>query len=476
MSTNKNKYLIKNMAIFAISIFATKIIYFILVPLYTKCLTPSEYGIVDLLFTITNFIFPIFTLNITEAIYRFSMDKDSNFNRIISIGFLCFVICIVCSLILIPAVNLFSNYSDYSLLFYLYVISVAFFQIVLSLVKGQEKLKLFSFGNIIASFLIAIFNILLLLVFNMKIEGYFLSYILANFITGIFVFVSAKYYSFIKKIELDKALFKKMTKYSVVLIPTSFLWWIINSSDRIMIANILGNYENGIYAISYKIPSLLTTNSFVFTQAWVFSAIKNINEEDNEQYTNKIFDIFIKLLCIAGILIILVIKPLFKIYVTPVYYTAWKFVPFLVFGYVFMTAATFVSTSYNVKKDSKGFLYSGAIGAFINIILNLILIPKFWIYGAAFATMLSYISVFVYRLIDTKKYLKLRISKIQILYVCLLLLSCIIIYFKSYVSYLLILIIIIISVIVSLNDLKELFNNLVNIIKNKKNEKRKLNE
>lgn len=464
---DKNKYLIKNMAIFAISIFATKFIYFLLVPLYTKCLNPSEYGIVDLLFTISNFIFPILTLNITEAIYRFSLDKNSDFNKIISIGFLCLFNCMLFGLALIPITNRFDNYKNYSILFYLYVLSLAFSQLMLSFAKGQEKLKIFSVGNIIDSFLIAVLNIILLLFFDMGIYGYFISYILANFLTSVFMIIVCKYYIYIKKMKFDKKLFLKMTKYSVVLIPTSFLWWIINSSDRIMIAKFLGNYENGIYAISYKIPSLLTTISFVFTQAWMFSAIKNVEDNDNEEYTNKIYGIFIKILCIVGIFIILIIKPLFKIYVNSNYYIAWKYVPILVFGYVFMTAATFVSTSYNVQKDSKGFLYSGLIGAIINIILNIVFIPKFETYGAAFATMISYISVFVYRIIDTRKYLKIKISINHILYIFLLLLSCSLVFIDNIISYIFITIIFILSLGISMKDIKELVYNIKESIKKK---------
>ena len=451
IDNKKNSYLLKNIIIFAISIFGTKIIYFFLVPLYTNCLNPSEYGIVDLLFTISNFLFPVFTLNITEAIYRFSLDKNANYNKIFSIGIICTINCILFGLVLIPIVNSFNNYKDYSFLFYLYIISLSFSQILLSLSKGQEKLKLFAFANIFNSILIACLNIVLLLVYGAGIEGYFWSYIIANIVVCIIIILFGKYYNNFTKISFDSVLFKSMVKYSVVLIPTSFLWWIMHSSDRIMISNMIGDYENGIYGISYKIPSLLTVISFIFTQAWSFSAIKNASKSDNEIYTNKIFEVFIKVLCIIGVFIILIIRPLFKIYVASDYFVAWKYVPFLVLGYVFMTSSTFISSSYNVHKDSKGFLYSGMVGAIVNIILNIILIPILKIYGAAIATMISYISVFIYRMIDTKKYLKIKILKSQTIYISLLIFSCVVIYVPN--SYLFIALILLMLLIMSLRDI-----------------------
>ena len=92
MKNTRNKYLIKNTTIFTISNFSTKIISFFLIPLYTWKLTKADYGIVDLLFTISTFLYPVLTLNIVEAVFRFSMDKDKNDKKIIYNGVLCNII------------------------------------------------------------------------------------------------------------------------------------------------------------------------------------------------------------------------------------------------------------------------------------------------------------------------------------------------------------------------------------------------
>ena len=68
-----------------------------------------------------------------------------------------------------------------------------------------------------------------------------------------------------------------------------------------------------------------------------------------------------------------------------------------------------MSTSYTVHKDSKGFLMSGLFGGILNIILNFLLIPTIGVYGAALATCISYISVFVFRVFNTRKYMKYKV-------------------------------------------------------------------
>ena len=83
---NRNKYLMKNTVIFAIGNLGSRIINFFLVPLYTNLLSTEEYGVVDYIYTIGMLGVPIITLNISEAIMRFCLDKDADKYKIMSIG------------------------------------------------------------------------------------------------------------------------------------------------------------------------------------------------------------------------------------------------------------------------------------------------------------------------------------------------------------------------------------------------------
>ena len=120
---NRNIYLLRNTIIFAIGNFATKFITFFLMPLYTNCLTTSEYGKIDLLYTVCTFLYPLLTLNISEAIFRFSMDKEENNNEVLTIGFLCTFFGIILGMLSIPIIKTISGYSQFSYLFYTYLVT-----------------------------------------------------------------------------------------------------------------------------------------------------------------------------------------------------------------------------------------------------------------------------------------------------------------------------------------------------------------
>ncbi|RHU83341.1 flippase [Clostridiaceae bacterium OM08-6BH] len=408
MRESRSKYLLKNTLIFSIGNFATKIISFFLIPLYTNLLSTYDYGIVDLVFTIATIAVPILTLNIMEAVMRFNLDKDVNHDEITKIGIVLLLAAIIIGVVLIPISNDISSLADLSLLIYFYCISSATSQIFLCDLRGKELLVQYSIGNILNTLLIAIFNIVFLLLFKWGIRGYLLAYTLANCIVAFYAFAVGKvYHSFFSKTNKEKM--HEMIKYSVVLIPNSFMWWIMNSSDHLMVTSMIGVSANGIYAISYKLPTLISTFTGIFNQAWSYSAIKEDDSEDITSYTNKVFRTMIAGIMFVGISMMTFIKPFLKIYVSKEYFIAWKYTPFLIVGCVYLTLGTFMSTSYTVHKDSKGFLMSGLFGASLNIILNFLLIPIIGVYGAALATCISYISVFVFRVFNTRKYMKYNV-------------------------------------------------------------------
>ena len=408
MNNLRNRYLLKNTIIFTVGNFATKFISFFLVPLYTNLLTTSEYGTVDLVTTICTIAVPIFTLNVMESVMRFNLDKGVNKNKITKIGAIILLCGAIIGLLIIPLCNMWDDINKYSVLVYFYIISTAASQVFLCDLRGKELLVQYSVGNILNVIIISVLNLLFLLVFKWGIKGYLLAYILANCIVTIYALIVGKGFKAIGTI-IDTKIMKEMLKYSVVLIPNSFMWWIMNSSDHVMVTSMIGVAANGIYAISYKFPTLITTVTGVFNQAWSYSAIKEDDAEDSERYTNSIFFSLRGVLFIIGNCMLTVMKPFLKWYVEEEYFEAWKYTPFLIVGCVFLTMSSFMATSYTVHKDSKGFLISGTVGAMLNIVLNFALIPMIGVFGAALATCFSYVVVFVFRVFHTRKYMAYKV-------------------------------------------------------------------
>ena len=426
----RSKYLVNNILIFTIGNLASRIITFLLVPLYTNVLSTSEYGIVDLIVTICTIAIPFISFNIEEAVLRFSLDKDANRNRILNNAFLLLIIGNAIGLLIVPITGL-TYLAKYGFLIYLYVFASTFSQTLLCFLRGQEKNVKYSIGCILNTFLFASLNIVFLVFLNLGITGYLLSYIIARVITALYCVAFGGVVGTFKSFKLDKKLLLNMIKYSSLLIPNSLMWWIMNSLDHLMVTNILGSSANGIYAISYKFPTLLTIMSTIVTKAWSYSAIKEDESSDRDEFYNKAFNILLVSVSVLALVLITIIKPLMRVYVSPSFFDAWKYVPFLTIGFVFLTLSSFISTVYTVRKDSLSFLISGSIGAAVNLLLNFALIPLFGIFGAAVATCVSYFAVLLYRAITVRKYVNITVFKPQFFVVVALLVVCTLLIFSG---------------------------------------------
>lgn len=448
MKESRGKYLFKNTLIFSIGNIGSRVITFFLIPLYTNILQTSEYGIADLITTICILLASLFTLNISESIMRFELDKESNKNEILKIGVRILEFSIIIGALIIPVYKVFYPLEKYSIYIFLYIIAIEAGQIFLCDLRGKELLVQYSIGNILLTLLTAILNIYFLIVLKRGVEGYLSAYIIANFSTAIYAAIAGKTFFTLFQVKFNWIKFKEMIKYSAVLIPNTFMWWIMNSSDRIMVTAMVGSSANGIYAISYKLPTLVSTITGIFNQAWSYSAIREEGTSDENEYNNKIFKSLISISILLGIGILVIIKPFLRFCVEKSYYEAWKYTPFLVVGCVYLTMGTFMSTSYTVHKDSLGFLISATIGAITNIGLNYLLIPIWNVYGAAFATCISYVVVFVFRYFHTRKYIKYSIKNYEFIMGSLLLIvSSIFLYVENLIGFISQMVILLVAIV-----------------------------
>lgn len=438
---SKTKYLAKNTLIFAIGNFSTKLIAFVLVPFYTYVLTTEEYGVINLIFTICSVISPLLMLNLQDAVRRFALEKNANYNAILSTEWTVVIGGHLVGLILIPIMQNIPGLSEYRIILYLYLSSLTTNIIFLEYLRGRERMKSYAVCSFIGSAGVAVLNLLFLLKLRLGINGYFLSYIVSYSVSSFVAIIAGRQWEVFKNWSLDKKLFKEMVLFSLPMIPNSIFWWISSSSDHIMVIYLLGSAANGLYTVSYKIPTLISTISNICMQAWQISAIKESENGDSLDFSNKMFDAYIRLTFVLTAGLLLIIKPFMRIYVSKEYFNAWMYAPVLIVGFAFSTLATFVGTPYFVKKDMKGNMFSAASGAILNIILNFILIPLMGLQGAAVATCLSYVCIFIYRLIDTRKYLPLDYKNgIYIIYLVVIVVMLLAIFIENPVHYLLLLI------------------------------------
>ncbi len=402
---NKYLQLMKNILILGIGSFASKLVSYALLPLYTSILTTEEYGIAELLSNTANLLIPIISLCMSDAVVRFSMENRRNRRDAYSAGISTFLMGYAVFLLLWPVMTNISLIQEYIWLVYLFVLTAALNGFTGLFARCIGYMRLYAYAGFQNTLLMVGFNLLFLLVFKMGLVGYVLSTILADLITFLFIFIVGNLKRYLRFTGLNRALWKVMLRFSIPLIPNTLFWWITNLSDRYLIGYLMADGESmtGIYGIACKIPNFVTLVSTIFMQAWQLSAIEEYNNKDKVRFYSQVFTTFQVLVFTTASLLMLLVRPIMSVLVAENFYIAWQYVPFLLLGVSFQCFVNFFSTLYIAAKRSIANMLTTMVGAVSNIVLNFLLIPVWGIQGAAFATFVSFFLVFIVRSIDCRR-------------------------------------------------------------------------
>lgn len=403
---NKYKKLALNTLIFSIGSFSSKLLSFLLVRFYTEYLTKAETSTFDLVCQTANLLVPIATLSITEGVIRYGLDEKYDKKQIYSIGFLTTILGCIIIIPILPLVGVIPELKDYVFILFIYLLASGFRMLNQYFLRATGKVKLFAVDGIVTTFTMLILNVIFIAVLRWGAMGYILSVVLSDAFSSVFICCFSKNLQYLQFKGIDKSLAKEMIKYSVPLIPTFILWWIVSSSDKYMIRLMIDQQSNGIFSVSYKIPTIISIVSTIFFQAWQMSAVTEYNSKDTEKFYSQVFSAYQSILFIASAGILMILTPLVKLLVAEPYYQAYHYIPLLLMSVLMSCFCQFMSSIYSASKQTKNSLWTSAIAAGVNIIFNFLLIPNpnFGVQGAALSTMLAYAACFLVRAYDTRKY------------------------------------------------------------------------
>ena len=463
----KYKYLIKNLGLLTLASFATKLLSFFMVPLYTNILSTEDYGTYDLFYTTIGVLLPILTLNIQDAVIRFALDKKYKREAVVTIGMKYLIISniIVALGLIVNSVFDFSSLGkQYAIYFFLMFLTQSLSGVVTSYIRGANKIADLSVSSVIASAVTIGLNILFLVTFHWGLIGYFLANIIGPLVQSFYLAVRGQMFRnthLTRKYDTEQ---NDMLGYSRPLIANALAWWVNNASDRYVVIFFCGLAANGVYSVASKIPQILNVFQTIFNQAWTLSAVKDFDPEDKSGFFANTYKAYNCLMTIVCSLIIAGDKILARILYAKDFYVAWRYVPWLTIAIVFGALSGYLGGFFSAVKDSKVFAQSTVAGAISNVILNIIFTPIMGPMGAAIATTVCYVIVFIIRFVQSKKYIKLRINLVRdvISYLLLVLQSIALLLIDNNLSlYSVMGGLFLVIVLLYIKDIKLLFNKIV---------------
>lgn len=424
---NPLKSLLGQTAIYGLPTIVGRLLNYFLVPLYTKpdAFTPADYGTLSELYGWVAFLIILLPLGMETAFFRFinsKEDKDAVFRNsfltVIVFSSLFFLVMFFAS----QGIANFIGYPDHSEFVTTLVLVVcidAITALPMAKLRAENQAKRFSIIHFTAILVNIGLNLIIILVLFDGIDPMTaIWFILMANVLASSVKIIGTYHEFLSlKWKINKELAIEMLKYSFPLVIAGFAGIVNETLDRVMMKPLLENAGNsneysraqvGIYSACYKLAMIVT----IFLQAYRYAAepfffAQDKNKDRNKVYV-KVMNYFIAGVCLVFLGVTLNID-IFKHFIrNSDYWVGLGVVPILLIANVFLGIYYNQSIWYKLSGQTRFGAYIAIGGAIITVLVNVIFIPIYGYWAAAWATLIVYGAQMVASYILGQKYYPIK--------------------------------------------------------------------
>jgi O-antigen/teichoic acid export membrane protein len=429
----KNVSLSKTVTWYGIGNIFIRTLSFAILPLYSNLITTAEFGNYALLMSIYSIVAVIFQFGTQSVLNKFYIEESdeekrkiifsSILNSLVILGLaLTFILLFTSTTI---SVLIFGTSSFSSLLLLVY--SAIFFDslgvYVLSLLKTKEMAKKTVYFSLIGAVSNFIFNIIFVYLLKLSVAGILLAQ-LASCVLLLFTLFGTIKKEYVFKI--NHKVFNAVLLFSLPLVASNLFGAGVNFGDRFILNYYLGREEVGLYSFAYRIAMIMNVFVLSFSTAWTPRSIIQYYKNDYKDYYGKILTKLVAISCILLLSVSVLAQYLFKIHISnislfnPIYSSGIIILPFVLMGYAFSAISAFYSVYPFISNKSFHFLIADFIALVSNISINLILIPKFGIIGAAIATTIAFLLGAAYLFIISRNKIQINYQVKELFFIILI--------------------------------------------------------
>ena len=424
LASNKGRiaFLLGNTLVFALGGLAVKAVSLVLMPLYTTALTAGEYGTAELLNSAIEIVLPLLSLGVVEALYRFSIDDDVPKDELFAGSLVVLGGGALCTGVLCALGSVLWDMEHAGSFFVLFC-SVCVFKATTQLARGLGHVRRFVVYGLINALAMVVSTYLLLVRARLGVGGYLWSFTIGYLVGGLAAFLGSAEYRLLVPFRVDRALLRRMLVYSLPLVPNLLSWWLVSVSGRYVVLWGGGLVAAGLFTAASKMPALVNIVASVFQQAWQYSTAREINSPDRGAFFGVVMRGYsLATLTVAG-LVIALNRPISRVMLQAEFAEGWRYVPLLMLVASFGVISIFFESFYQALKNSGVLMASTALGAGVNVVLGVALVPFMGPWGAGLAGAVAYMLVLVVRARDLRRRINLPIDRLRLTYQLALLIS-----------------------------------------------------
>ena len=408
-------FLLGNTLVFALGGLAVKAVSLVLMPLYTTALTAGEYGTAELLNSAIEIVLPLLSLGVVEALYRFSIDDDVAKDELFANSLLVLGGGIVGTGVLCAFAGVVWG-AEHVVSFFVLFCSVCFFKATTQLARGLGHVRRYVVYGLINAVAMVIATYLLLFRAHLGVDGYLWSFTIGYLVGGMVAFLGSAEHRLLVPFRADRVLLRRMLVYSLPLVPNLLSWWLVSVSGRYAVLWGSGLAAAGLFTAASKMPSLINIVASVFQQAWQYSTAREIGSPDRGAFFGAVLRGYSLATLSAAGLVIALNRPISRLMLQAEFSEGWRYVPLLMLVASFGVISIFFESFYQALKNSGVLMASTMLGAVVNVVLAVVLVPFMGPWGAGLAGAVAYALVLVVRAHDLRRRIDLPIDRSRLTY------------------------------------------------------------
>ena len=416
---SRSKLFIQNFLVYGLGGIFSKLIPFVMLLIITRILpNTSYYGINDITNMLTNFATAIAIMGMYDALFRMFFEKEDKQYKIDICSSALFFVVVVSVVVLLFMIvfryqlsGLFFSTSMYTNLIIISAITTLV-NAINTIISAPTRMNNERVKYLLISILLPIisYSISIPLIF----KGHYITalpisaLIAAILIAGVYWILNKRWFK-IKSINFNYI--KKMLVIALPLMPNFIIYWVFNSCDKLMIANLLGTHAEGVYAVGSNIGHISQLVYTAFAGGCQYFSFSTMNDKDQVQLTSKIFEYLAIVSLVATMGIMVFREVIFDILFTDEYSAGATVVPYLFLAPLLLMLFQIATNQFLIIKKTWPNIIILGLGAIVNIVLNGILIPTIGIEGAAIATLCGYILSVIIGVVTLSKMKLMKLSK-----------------------------------------------------------------
>lgn len=390
--------LARHTVIYGIGVIIGRAVSFLMLPIYTRYLTPADYGVMGLVEMTLDFVAIIGGAKLALGIFRFYHKADSDLARhqivatsFLMIGIMYALVGTTAFLAASPLSFLIFGTPDNAILFRIAAVNLAVSSLTivpLALARVEDRSVFFVATNLAKLVLLVALNLLFLVWMGLGVLGVFLSSLIGNVVVG--TFLSLWLFRRIS-FSFDPASAKALFRYGFPLMGMQVATFATTFGDRFFLQGFGDESIVGLYNLAYQFAFLMVMVGFVpVDQIWGPRRFRAIREPNSDSVLSRAFILIHLLVLSTAVGIAILVGDVLRIMTTPEFFSAAAFVPVLLLAYVFQCWASVQDLGILVSERTEYLTIANLVAAAVALVGFAILVPTYLAWGAAVATLAAF--------------------------------------------------------------------------------------